>query len=87
MRWFGKLSAALIGGAFASIATAVALIRHYPDPDGLNRLYAGVFMATLLWGTLWFACLLASGTAQAWRRVLLPLALAVLALAVGQAPA
>ncbi|MBP6345980.1 hypothetical protein AB8Q18_11485 [Neisseriaceae bacterium CLB008] len=83
MLWLGKLSAALIGGSAASIATAVALVRHYPDLDALNRLYAGLFGGVFLAGALWFACLLAHNGAQAWRRVLWPLGLALLALACG----
>ncbi len=85
MLWLGKLSAAVLGAAASSITTAIALARHYPANDALNRLYASVFLGILLWGGLWFACLLAKNGAQAWRRALLPLGLSLLVLAYGHA--
>jgi len=77
--WFGRISAAVLGGAAAASVIAVAIIVWYPDPRGLNRLYAGIFLGVGAWIALLFGCLFASSGASAWRRAGIAAAVAALA--------
>jgi len=50
-RWTLQVLLAVVGATTGAVEVAVLLARHYPVMDGLNRLYAGLFLG------------LASGTA------------------------
>ncbi len=65
-----RLALALLAGPVLGGALAVALARHYPDADGLNRLYRGVFIGTAFQIVWMAACLLARRPRpQPWKRL------------------
>lgn len=69
--WAGRISAGVLGSVLSAVAIAVAVIRWYPDSRGLSRLYAGIFLGVSAWIAMIFWCLLAANGASAWRRALM----------------
>lgn len=66
-----RVSASILGGGASGTLIAIATVRGWPEAQGLERLYAGVFIGTAAWLAAIFAALLASSGARAWRRMLL----------------
>lgn len=65
-----RLALALLAGPLLSCALAAALARHWPDADGLNRLYRGLFAGTAFQAVWMAACLLAPRPGgEPWRRL------------------
>ncbi len=79
--WPARLARTLlgvVGGAALALLSASVVIVLYPDARALNRLYAGIFIAPLVWLLLLFDSALA---ATPWRAAGRQLAAAVLLLA------
>jgi len=80
-RWLLRVLLTVAGATTGAVEIAVLLARHYPDADGLNRLYAGLFLALASGITVLCWALFAPGWQHAARRAclwLLPLTAALL---------
>lgn len=65
-----RLTLALLAGPALGWALAVALARYWPDADGLNRLYRGLFVGTAFQAVWMTACLLARRPGrEPWKRL------------------
>lgn len=65
-----RLGLALLLGPVLAATVAVLLTRHWPDPDGLNRLYRGLFVGVVFQAVWMTACLLLRRpSAQPWKRL------------------
>lgn len=65
-----RLTLALLVGPALACALAVALTRWWPDADGLNRLYRGLFIGAAFQAVWMTACLLARRPGpQPWKRM------------------
>ncbi len=66
--WPIRIVLSIAGAAAGAAETAMLLARHYPGADGLNRLYAGVFLGLALGVTVLCWALFAPGWQCAARR-------------------
>jgi len=65
-------SALCVAAALAgAVEAAVLIVRHYPSGDGLERLYAGIFLGFAAGVAVLCASLFAPGAGQACRRACL----------------
>ena len=73
--WWGRVTAALIGGSLLSFAVAVAVTIYVPGFDGLDQAFMGGLILVAIWPPIMLWVLFARTGWRAWKRVLIPMAL------------
>lgn len=64
-----KITAALLGGFFATVALTVAITMIWPFGDRIEQIFAGGIFFFVLWSFSFYWALLARSAAIAWLRV------------------
>ena len=73
--WWGRVTAALIGGSLLSFAVAVSITIYVPGFDGLDQAFLGGLSLVAIWPLIMLWVLFARSGWLAWKRVLIPMAL------------
>ena len=81
--WKGRVAAALIGGTLLSWVLGLAVTIYVPGHDGLDEAFLGGLALVSAWPIAILWTLFATTTWRAWRRVLIPTLLLLVASVAG----
>ena len=73
--WWGRVTAALIGGSILSFAVGVSVTIYVPGFDGLDQAFMGGLALVAIWPPIMLWALFARSGWRAWKRVLILVAL------------